>query len=61
MIDRAHALETGLSGGHFVCDVLINSDILTANYGVKQSQFTKPTSDPALVTLKNLMRHLTRD
>jgi len=26
--------------------VLVNSDILTANYGVKQNQFTKPTSEP---------------
>ena len=26
--------------------MLVNSDILTANYGVKQSQFTKPTSEP---------------
>ena len=26
--------------------MLVNSDILTANYGVKQSQFTKSTSDP---------------
>ena len=25
---------------------LVNSDILTANYGIKQSQFTKPTSEP---------------
>ena len=24
----------------------VNSDILTANYDVKQSQFTKPTSEP---------------
>ena len=24
----------------------MNSDILTTNYGVKQSQFTKPTSEP---------------
>ena len=29
-----------------VCAVLINSDILITNYGVKQSQFTKPTSEP---------------
>ena len=29
-----------------VCSVLVNSDILTANYGVKQSQFTKPTTEP---------------
>ena len=26
--------------------MLINSDILTVNYGVKQSQFTKPTPEP---------------
>jgi len=26
--------------------VLMNSDILTANNCVKQSQFTKPTSEP---------------
>ena len=24
----------------------MNSDILTVNYGVKQSQFTKPTPEP---------------
>ena len=29
-----------------VCTVLVNSDILAANYGVKQRQFTKPTSEP---------------
>ena len=29
-----------------VCAVQVNSDILTTNYGVKQSQFTKPTSEP---------------
>ena len=29
-----------------VCAVLVNSDSLTANYGVKQSQFTKPTAEP---------------
>ena len=32
--------------GRLVCSVLVNSDILTANYGVKQIQFTKPTSEP---------------
>ena len=26
--------------------MLVNSDSLTANYGVKQSQFIKPTSEP---------------
>ena len=29
-----------------VCAMLVNNDILTVNYGVKQSQFTKPTSEP---------------
>ena len=24
----------------------MNGNILTANYGIKQSQFTKPTSEP---------------
>ena len=28
-----------------VCDVLVNSDTLTANYSVKQSQLTKLTSE----------------
>ena len=28
-----------------VCSVLVNSDTLTTNYGVKQSQFTKSTSE----------------
>ena len=31
---------------HLVCALLVNSDILIANYGVKQNQFTKPTSEP---------------
>ena len=31
---------------HLVCTVLVNSAILTINYGVKESQFTKLTSDP---------------
>ena len=46
-------------GSRLVCAVLVNSNSLTANYGVKQSQFIKPTSEPVLVTLKNLMRPLT--
>ena len=29
---------------HLVCSVLVNSDTLTANYSVKQSQLTKLTS-----------------
>ena len=29
-----------------VCAVLVNSNSLIANYGVKQSQFIKPTSEP---------------
>ena len=28
-----------------VCCVLVNSDILIANYSIKQRQFTKPTSE----------------
>ena len=28
-----------------VCVVLVNSDIFTANYGVKQKKFTKPISE----------------
>ena len=40
--------------------MLVDGDILTANYGVKQSQFYKTNfRTPALVTLKNLMRPLT--
>ena len=31
---------------HLVCAVLINSNILTVNYSVKQNQFTKLTSEP---------------
>ena len=38
---------------------LVNSATLTANYGVKQSQFTKPTSEPPLGTQKILMKPLT--
>ena len=41
------------------CSALVNSDTLTAYYGVKQSQFTKPTSEPHASDLKNLMRPLT--
>ena len=29
-----------------VCSMLVNSDSLTANYGIIQSQFIKPTSEP---------------
>ena len=29
-----------------ICSVLVNSDNLTANYDVKQNQFTKLTSEP---------------
>ena len=28
------------------CSMLVNSDILTTNYDIKQSQFTKSTSEP---------------
>ena len=44
---------------HLVCNVLVNSNNLTANYGAKQNQFTKPTSEPRASDLKNLMRLLT--
>ena len=37
----------------------MNSDILTANYDIKQNQFTKLTRTPAIVTLKNLISPLT--
>ena len=33
-------------GPVWFCSVLVNSDIWTVYYGVKQSQFTKPTPDP---------------
>ena len=33
-------------GLRLVCSVLMNSDSLTVNYGIKQNQFTKPTSEP---------------
>ena len=36
--------------------MLVNGDILSANYGVKQRQFTNQIQNPVLVTLKNLMR-----
>jgi hypothetical protein len=29
-----------------VCDVLVNIDILTVNYNIKQNKFIKPTSEP---------------
>ena len=32
-------------GSVLVCSALVNSDILTVNYSVKQSQFTKLTSE----------------
>ena len=33
-------------GPVWFCNALVNSDILTVYYGVKQSQFTKPTPEP---------------
>ena len=33
-------------GSCYICSMLVNSVTLTVNYGVKQSQFTKPTSEP---------------
>ena len=56
---RGYILKIESHRARLVCSVLVNSDILTANYGIKQNQFTKPTSEHALVTLKNLMRPLT--
>ena len=40
--------ESGASiyGLCLVCSVLVNSDSLTVNYGIKQIQFTKITSEP---------------
>ena len=37
---------------HLVCSVLVNGDTLTTNYGVKQSQFTKPTTEPRTSNLE---------
>ena len=49
---RTVAVE-GLKNSHppylgpvWFCSALVNSDTLTAYYGVKQSQFTKPTPEP---------------
>ena len=39
-------LQHKLYWPRLVCAVLVNSDILIANYGVKQNQFTKPSSEP---------------
>ena len=33
-------------GPVWFCSALVNSDILTIYYGIKQSQFTKPTPEP---------------
>ena len=33
-------------GPVWFCSALVSSDTLTAYYGVKQSQFTKPTPEP---------------
>ena len=45
---------------HTATSVLINSDILIANYDIKQNQFIKSTlCISTLVILKNLMRPLT--
>ena len=35
-----------LFGSRYNCSVLVIVTTLTTNYGVKQSQFTKPTSEP---------------
>ena len=51
--DRARTVKVGALAreetcvrARLVCGVLVNSDILTANYSVKQRQFTKLTSEP---------------
>ena len=36
---------TLLTMARLVCSVLVNSNTFTANYSVKQSQFTKSTSE----------------
>ena len=38
--------RTDDSGPVWFCSALVNSDTLTVYYGVKQSQFTKPTPEP---------------
>jgi len=45
-IDRGITWEVSRQWLCLVCAMLGNSNILTANYGVKQSQFIKPTSGP---------------
>ena len=39
-------------GSRYDFSVLINSNILTVNYDVKQKQFTKPTPEPRASDLK---------
>ena len=46
-------------GPHLICAVLVNSDILTANYGVNKASLQNQLQNPALVTQKNLMKPLT--
>ena len=41
-----HATPFGYYGSVWFCSALVNSDTLIAYYGVKQSQFTKPTPEP---------------
>ena len=45
---NACELQDGLRnmGPVWFCSALVNSDTLTVYYGVKQSQFTKPTPEP---------------
>jgi len=40
-------LEDDHAWSRLVCNVPVNSDILTTNYVIKQSQITKPTSEPS--------------
>ena len=49
-LTRHHAPTSYTRWQQFFSDIqyalLVNNDTLTANYGVKQSHFTKPTSEP---------------
>ena len=42
-----------------ICAVLVNSNSLSANYGIKKSVYKTNFKAPALVTIKNIMKLLT--
>ena len=46
VVNYATPLSSSILWPCLVCSVLVNSDFLTVNYGVKQSQFTKLISEP---------------